>query len=462
MNYSEEFKLKSEEKSLDLAQRSIIQNNIDNYKRAFRNTLFQFKNLEATKQRAHTIKWRAMENLDKYLPEFESQFQKKGGKVIWANDEQEAQKEILQIIQNAGSNRIIKSKSSTIDELNLSSFLNNHEIATLESDFGDYVIQQLGQKSSHSMNSTLHLSYEEMANSLNGKLATSADTTPEQLLQKFRKHLRHEIFNIDIAISGANYLIAETGTIVLTENEGNLRLISTFPKIHIVVAGIDKIIPNLQDLDLLLPLMSSHHTGQNLATYQTLLNGPKQAGESDGPQEMYVILLDNGRTNLLAQKEQRQGLYDMNSAASTYADPVYQIIGGHSYGTSYSGTISAINTPHLKGLKAYKHLSYASPLDNASNEASPLNIDFRKMLLLNRRDAVQQQLNSYTENLLWKFWTKAMKNRKWMDFFGHKIKKFVLKRIYKKNKVKYLEIPELAPKSFSQQWLELQKKTETQ
>ena len=206
----------------------------------------------------------------------------------------------------------------------------------------------------------------------------------------------------------------------------------------------------MADLDLFWPLLASHGTGQNLTVYNTILSGPRKATETDGPEEMYVILLDNGRTNLLAQKEQRQGLYCIRCGACLNACPVYKNIGGHTYNTTYSGPIGSIITPHLKGMKEFKHLSYASSLCGKCSEVCPVKIDIHKMLLLNRRDAVAEHDNSKAEDLGWKMWKTGMLKRSRMDMFGGKIKNFFLKVLFKKIWGKYRTMPEVAPKSFSQ------------
>ena len=423
MNIAEEFLVKADEKAFDVPHRNTINYNIGKYNVAVARGLSKFENLEVSKRRAHVIKWRVMENLDKLLPEFESNFQKRGGKVIWANDAAEAQKEILQIIQRVGGKSVIKSKSMTTEEIHLNEFLEKHDIESLESDLGEYIVQLLGQAPYHIVTPAMHLSKEDIAKLFHEKFGTPIDATPEQLTQKARELLREKYLTADIGITGGNFLIADTGSIALTENEGNARLTTTFPKIHIAIVGIEKLVPSLTDLDLFWPLLSSHGTGQNLTVYNTILSGPRQANETDGPEEMYVILLDNGRTNLLAQKDQRQALYCIRCGACLNACPVYKNIGGHTYNTTYSGPIGSIITPHFKGMKEFKHLSYASSLCGKCSEVCPAKIDIHKMLLLNRRDAASSNENTAAENIGWNIWKKGMKKRSLMDFFSGKKRK---------------------------------------
>jgi len=451
---AEDFLIKADEKAFDAGHRKTINYNIGRYNMAVERGLSKFENLENSKKKAHVIKWRVMENLDKYLPEFEANFQRRGGKVIWANDATEAQKEILNIINRVGGKTVIKSKSMTTEEIHINDFLEKQGIESLESDLGEYIVQLLGQPPYHIVTPAMHLSKEEIAKVFHDKFGTPLDYTPEQLVQKARELLREKYLRADVGISGGNFLIADTGSIALTENEGNARLCTTFPKVHIAIVGIEKIIPSIADLDLFWPLLASHGTGQNLTVYNSILSGPRQPGETDGPEEMYVILLDNGRSNLLAQKEQRQGLYCIRCGACLNACPVYKNIGGHTYDTTYSGPIGSVITPHFKGMKDFKHLSYASSLCGKCSEVCPVKIDIHKMLLLNRRDAVTTHENTKIEDIGWKAWNVGMQKRSRMDVVGGKIKNFLLKYLFKRKWGKYRDMPVIAEKSFARQWTE--------
>ena len=453
-NYSSDFLNTSAEKAFDLDHRRIINNNIGKYDAAVERGLSKFSNLENSKRKAHVVKWKVMENLDKLLPEFEANFQRKGGKVIWANDAEEANREILNILKKAGAKSVIKSKSMVTEEIQLNEFLESHHIATLESDLGEYIVQLLGQKPYHIVTPAMHLSKEDIARLFHAKFGTPIDATPQQLTLKARELLREKYTSADVGITGGNFLIADSGSVALTENEGNARLTTTFPKIHIAVVGIEKIIPSLADLDLFWPLLSTHGTGQNLTVYNTVLGGPKQADETDGPEEMYVILLDNGRTNLLAQKDQRQGLYCIRCGACLNACPVYKNIGGHTYDTTYSGPIGSVITPHMQGMEDFKHLSFASSLCGKCSEVCPVKIDIHKMLLLNRRDSVEEGVVTKMEKLGWKGWKTGIMKRRMMDMLSGGWKNRLLKIFFKKSWGANRNLPDVAPKSFSQQWKE--------
>ncbi|HIY76330.1 MAG TPA: iron-sulfur cluster-binding protein [Candidatus Sphingobacterium stercorigallinarum] len=454
---AEKFLKESTSKSFDLDHRDVIRNNIDKYEAAFEKGQSAFLDLENAKTKANLVKWKAIENLDRYLLDFETNFIARGGKVIWANDADEARQEILKIIQQNQARSVVKSKSMATEEIGLNAFLESQNIQTIESDLGEFIIQLLEQKPYHIVTPAMHLKLEEIAQLFHEKFGTPIEASAEELTMKAREILREHYEQADIGITGANFLLADTGSIAISENEGNARLTTTFPKTHIAVVGIEKIIPSIGDLDLFWPLLASHGTGQDLTVYNSILSGPRQNTEYDGPEEMYVVLLDNGRSQLLQHKEQRQGLYCIRCGACLNVCPVYQNIGGHTYNSTYQGPIGSLITPHLNGMKEFKHLSYATSLCGKCTEVCPVGIDIQQMLLLNRRDAVQQQMTSSIERKGWSFFSWLVGKRKLLDLFGGKFKNAVLRNFFKKSWGEKRELPKLADKSFSKQWKERQK-----
>lgn len=459
-NVAGKFLKDSATKAFDLRHRDIITNNIDRYEVAFEKGKSKFLDLDQAKKKANFIKWKTIENLDRYLVEFEANFTKRGGKVIWANDAEEARQEIWKIAEEKAAKSVVKSKSMATEEIGLNHFLQNKGVEVIESDLGEYIVQLLDQKPYHIVTPAMHLSQEDIAKLFHEKFDTAPEASAEELTAQARKNLRDRYTSADIGITGANFLIADTGSIAITENEGNARLTTTFPKTHIAIVGIEKILPSINDLDLFWPLLASHGTGQNLTVYNSILSGPRQPHETDGPEEMYVILLDNGRTNLLAQKEQRQGLYCIRCGACLNACPIYKNIGGHAYNTTYQGPIGSLISPHLNGMKEFKHLSYASSLCGKCTEVCPAGIDIQKMLLLNRRDSVEENLATASEKRMWKGFAYLIQKRGLMDFFGGKFKNFFIRRFFKKAWGSQRELPEFAEKSFSKQWEERQKNKE--
>jgi L-lactate dehydrogenase complex protein LldF len=454
MSALEEFIEASEKKAFDVVHRKTIQYNIAQYDKKVIQGKHQFGNLELAKTRASSLKQKTIDNLEKYLIEFEGNFTRRGGKVIWAQDSEEAIKEALQIMQKAKTKTVVKAKSMVTEEIDFNHALEEQGIESIETDLGEYIVQLRNEPPYHIVTPAMHLSKEDVAKTFHEKKNTPINWSPEEVTNFVRKELRDRYSKAEVGVSGGNFLIADIGAVAVTENEGNGVMSAAFPKIQISIVGIEKIIPSLTDLDLFWPLLSTYGTGQQLTVYNTIYSGPKQAGEVDGPEEMYIILLDNGRTTLLAETEQRRALSCIRCGACLNACPVYHTIGGHAYGTTYSGPIGSIITPHFKGMQEFKHLSFASTLCGKCTEVCPVKIDIHKLLLLNRKQSVDSGLSPKTENWVWLFWKKAMLKRSKMDKGGAKIKNFMLKQFFKKQWGVRRDLPEVAAKSFNQLWRE--------
>jgi L-lactate dehydrogenase complex protein LldF len=264
---------------------------------------------------------------------------------------------------------------------------------------------------------------------------------------------RKKYFEAQAGITGCNFLIADPGSIALTENEGNILFSSGIPQVHIVLAGIDKIIPAAGDLDTLWPLLATYGTGQKITSYNTIINGPKGAKDTDGPQEVYVILIDNGRSSLLAKKEQRPALTCIKCGACSNVCPVYKTIGGHAYGIINPGPIGAVTAQHLQPKEGFSHLSGASTLCGKCDQVCPVNIEIHNLLVENRRENAENEKHGLIENYVWKMIIGAMLNRKKMNR-GETFKNLIIKSSYKKDWGERREFPELAKKSFNQLWRE--------
>jgi L-lactate dehydrogenase complex protein LldF len=303
----------------------------------------------------------------------------------------------------------------------------------------------------------MHKSKEDVAKLFSEKLGTSPALTPTELTLVAREKLREKYRQAEIGITGANFIIADVGGVAVTENEGNGRLSCSYPKTHIVITGIEKVIPSINDLPLFWPLLSTYGTGQKITVYNSIITGPKQKDEIDGPEEMYVILLDNGRTNILSNVKTRESLYCIRCGACLNACPVYKNIGGHTYGTTYSGPIGAVITPHLKKMDDWKHLSYASSLCGNCTEVCAVKINLHELLLENRAEAVEQKSSSYAERMAWKFWKTAMLHRKLMNVSNGKMKSWVINR-FAKAWTRHRSELDFPAKSFSEQWKERNKK----
>jgi len=455
---AEQFLTDAENNVFDKEHRRKLAFNISQYDKKVIEGKHQFDDLELARQRAANSKWRTIENLEKYLKEFESNFSKRGGKVIWAQDAEEAIAEINNIMKRANAKTVVKSKSMTTEEIHLNHALEKEGIESVETDLGEYIVQLRNEPPYHIVTPAMHLSKEDVAKTFNEKFSLPLTSTPQEITAYVRKKLREKYQSAEVGVTGVNFLIADTGAVAVTENEGNALLSVAFPKVHIAIAGIEKIIPSLTDLDLFWTLLATHGTGQNITVYNSIMSGPRQADETDGPEEMYVILLDNGRTNLLAEQNKRQALSCIRCGACLNGCPVYKGVGGHAYGSTYSGPIGSVITPHLKGMNEFKHLSYASSLCGKCTEVCPVKIDLHKLLLYNRQESVEAGLSARTEKWIYIFWKKAMMKRNLMNKGGAKTKNFVLQNFFKKSWGERRELPKVAEKSFNELWKERMQK----
>jgi L-lactate dehydrogenase complex protein LldF len=299
----------------------------------------------------------------------------------------------------------------------------------------------------------MHKSKEDVAKLFHDKLGTEPNLSPSEITMIARRNLRRKYVTAEVGVTGGNFLLADIGGVCVTENEGNGRLSTTFPSVHIAIVGIEKLIPSVNDLPLFWPLLATFGTGQQVTVYNSIFTGPRKANETDGPDEMYVILLDNGRTNLM-RKEVRESMYCIRCGSCLNACPVYKNIGGHAYGATYSGPIGAVITPHLNGMKEYKHLSYASSLCGNCTEVCPVKINIHEMLLENRKIAVEESQNSFGEHAVWAMWERAMLSRNLLNLAGTGLKDNVVNKLFKNSWVRHRSELHFAEKSFNKMWKE--------
>jgi len=350
-----------------------------------------FADFQQARKHAAAIKWDAIEHLDSHLTQFADRLAARGTIVHWAPSGEDARVIILEILQKANAKKIIKSKCMTTEEIHLNDFLETKGFDVIESDLGEYIVQLRREAPYHFVFPSMHLRRGEISQIFQERLNAEPVDDPEALTMIARRALRRKYLEADVGISGANFGIADTGMISITENEGNARLTTSMPAIHIALMGIEKVLPRMSDLALFWPLLATAGTGQHVTCYNTLLGGPRAEGESDGPKEFHVILLDNHRTRLLADPEQRDALRCIRCGACLNVCPIFKNIGGHSYNTTYQGPIGSVITPHLRGLQSYRHLSYASSLCGACTSTCPVKIDLHHHLLRNRRNAMKEK-----------------------------------------------------------------------
>lgn len=455
-DHASSFIAKSTVRAFDREHRRKINFNIARYNAVVPTGKTQFRDVNLAREKAKNLKWKALETLDRQLETFETEITKRGAKVLWAETAEDALEEILKICKAKNCRTLVKSKSMVTEELHLNKFLEKHQIESVETDLGEYIQQLDDEPPYHIVTPAMHKSKEDVARLFSHKLGTSPTLNPGELTQVAREKLREKYVQADIGITGANFIVADIGGIAVTENEGNARLSCAWPKTHIVVVGIEKVIPTLHDLSLFWPLLSTYGTGQKITVYNSIITGPRQANEMDGPEEMYVVLLDNGRTNILQNAKTRESLYCIRCGACLNACPVYKNIGGHSYGTTYSGPIGSVITPHLKKMDEWKHLSYASSLCGNCTEVCAVRINLHELLLENRREAVDEGDAGMAEKLTWKFWKRTMLNRRMMNMASGNVKGWMVNTFMKdwsKNRSP-LEFPK---KSFNQLWKEKKK-----
>jgi len=454
---SQTFIAKTKIKAADLEHRRKINFNIGKYNSKVPEGKQQFADVHLVRERAKNIKWKAIETLDQQLEEFELNFTKRGGKVIWAEDAAQAIEEVLKICKEKNCKSVVKSKSMVTEEIHLNKALEENGIESVETDLGEYIQQLDGEPPYHIVTPAMHKSKEDVAKLFNEKLGTPINFTPQQLTLKAREILREKYVQAEVGVTGANFIISDIGAVAVTENEGNARLSCAFPKTHIVIVGIEKMIPSVTDLALFWPLLSTFGTGQKVTVYNTIVTGPKQDNETDGPEEMYVILLDNGRTNIIKNPRQRESLYCIRCGACLNACPVYKNIGGHAYGATYSGPIGSVITPHLQGMADYKHLSYASSLCGNCTEVCAVKINLHELLLENRKESVEEGLATFSEKMAWKMWKIASLKRGLMNMGNGGLKNKVVNGLFKGWKEHRSDL-NFSQKTFNEMWKERYKK----
>jgi len=410
--FAQEFRRQARKLTQDLRHRGLIQTALRKYEATRDQTKSTFQDWQAARQAAAETKWEGINHLDRYLAQFADNLAARGTKVHWASNGEQARRIILEIIQSKQARSIIKSKAMTAEEIHLNEALEEAGFEVVESDLGEFIVQLRKETPYHIVFPAMHLSRGDISELFTRELGSAPTDSPEELTMIARRVLRQKYITADIGLTGANFAIAETGMISITENEGNARLSAALPKVMISLLGIEKILPRLEDLALFLPMLATAGTGQALTCYNSLYGGPRQPGETDGPEEFHVVLLDNRRTELLADPEQRDALHCIRCGACLNVCPIFRNVGGHTYGTTYSGPIGSVITPHLRGLQNWKHLSQASSLCGACTEACPVKIDLHHHLLQNRRNAVAEKPGR-VERVAFRLYA-AVVNRPWL------------------------------------------------
>jgi L-lactate dehydrogenase complex protein LldF len=339
---------------------------------------------------ARKIKMELLADLSTHLQRFEERLAANGVTVHWAETGADANRIVAGIAKSHGVRRIVKSKSMATEETHLNHALEREGMEVVETDLGEYIVQLAEDRPSHIILPIIHLTREDVGDVMHRRIGVPRTGDPQTLAGYARAKLREEFLRADMGITGANFGVVETGTICLVTNEGNGRMVTTLPRVHVAVMGIEKLVPTLADLDVFLKLLARSATGQKITTYTTLVRGPRRPGDECGPEAMHVVLLDNGRSRILAG-ENAEILGCIRCGACLNACPIYKNIGGHAYGDTYPGPIGAVVTPGLRGLHGWSDLPAASTLCGACRDVCPVRLDIPRMLLGLRRDTLREE-----------------------------------------------------------------------
>ena len=341
------------------------------------------------REEARRIKIHTLDHLDYYLDLLERNVAKAGGQVHFAADAAQANAIVAGIARSGGVKIVTKGKSMVSEELSLNPVLESIGVEVFETDLGEYIIQLAGETPSHLVAPALHKTKEQVAQLFSDKLGLPLLESIEDMAKAAREILREKFLQAEMGISGANFLVAETGTLVIITNEGNGRMCTSAPRIHVGITGMEKVIPSLQDLAVFLRLLPRSATGQRITSYVSMVTGPRRETDEDGPEEFHLVIVDNGRSKMLADPELREALYCIRCGACLNICPVYKKVGGHAYGWVYPGPIGAVVSPLLVGLKQAKDLPHASSLCGACREVCPVKINIPRMLLHLRNELAE-------------------------------------------------------------------------
>jgi L-lactate dehydrogenase complex protein LldF len=448
----------------DRVLQAALANATSKFMTARRTALAGFPQGEAYRERARQIKEATLQRLDEYLGRLCDNVERAGGVVHWARDAAEARAIVLELARARGVRTVVKSKSMATEEIHLNDALTAAGITTVETDLGEYIIQLAHERPSHIIVPAIHKTKEQIAELFQAETHQAVAADPEALTRVAREELRQRFLQADMGISGVNFAVAESGTLVLVTNEGNGRLVTTLPRIHVALMGIDKVIPSLTDLMVFLQLLPRAATGQKLTTYTNLIRGPRRPGEADGPDELHLVILDNGRVAQLAGPL-REALHCLRCGACLNVCPVYRAVGGHAYGHVYPGPIGILLTAMLEGTPAVRDLAHASSLCGACQEACPVKIDIPRMLIALRVSLDRERIAPWSERVLFKAfgWLLAHPalfrllaragrlGQRWFTDPGGRLRR--LPSVFRAWTA-HRELPPLAPRSFTDGWRE--------
>jgi len=446
------FKAKSLTVAFDRDHRKVIRHNIGQYDKAFQKGVNFFSDLENAKEQASKIKQYVLQEFESLLNKFERNARGNGCEVYWAEGAKDALKTIGGIIAAEDTKMVVKMKSMLSEELEINHFLEKNKVQSYETDLGEFIVQLAGEKPYHILTPAMHKSKESVATLFHEKFNLPEGSPPEEITGFVREYLRERFPVADMGITGANFLIPETGSVALTENEGNGMMTFSWPKTLIVLAGIEKIVPELVDLDLFWPLLAVHGTGQHVTAYNSILSGPRKTHEADGPDRMVVILYDGGRTRLYEDPEMKQALKCIRCGACLNACPIYKNIGGHTYQTTYTGPIGSVISMYMDESRDAGFLNFASSLCGKCTDVCPVKIPLHKLLLENRSKIVRNSDSMGVERFFFRNYKQMMLKRKKLERVSAKWKNKAMSTVGNKVWGPRREPLVFAKESFHQMW----------
>ncbi|UCD27535.1 MAG: iron-sulfur cluster-binding protein [Planctomycetota bacterium] len=421
---------------------------------------------------AAQIKNHTLQNLDRYLKQLVDKVRKLGGHVHFARTGEQAKEIMVGIAREAGVKNIVKAKSMVSEEIELNDELIGAGFDVVETDLGEFILQLANEKPSHIVTPVAHKLKEDIAELFKEKLGIEYTTDPPTLTAAARKYLRAKFKAADMGITGVNFAVAETGTICIVTNEGNGRMCTSRPKVLVSLMGIEKVVPRMKDLAVLLKLLGKSATGQRMTCYTSLFNGPKQADDLDGPEEFHLVIMDRGRTDILSKLEYRYILRCIRCGACLNTCPVYKIIGGHAYQSVYPGPIGTMLTPLFNSFEEYQDLPLACSLCGACYDACPVRMDIPTTLIQMRNELLKQGYVPFLYRMGFKGWRIGMLS-KFLYRWGSRMARIFMKPITRKGWIRWLpsmasgwtdhrDLPAMARKPFHRQWKKLLKEIETE
>ena len=420
---------------------------------------------ERLRDRARAIKEATLQRLDEHLEKLVANVERLGGHVHFATTAEEARDVVLDIARRTGARMAVKSKSMATEEIHLNDALEAIGVTPVETDLGEYIIQLAHERPSHIIAPAIHKTKGQVAELFSRELKRPGlPADPEVLTKIAREELREKFLTADLGITGANFAVAETGTVVLVTNEGNGRMATSLPRVHIAVMGVEKVIPSMTDLAVFLAILAKSATGQKLSVYTTLVQGPRRPAELEGPEEFHLVLLDNGRIAQIAGTL-RESLYCLRCGACLNVCPVYRQIGGHAYGYTYPGPIGILLTAMLNGPGSVKELAHASSLCGACADACPVRIDIPRMLIELRRQVDEEHIAPWTERVLFKTFARLLVHPT-LYRLGARIGRILQRPLIREGRIRALpfffgrwtktrDLPPVAARTFQERWPEL-------